>query len=138
MANAETAEKALNEMYNHIMAGISAGTAALDGKVGTAVSVKMGGVDIIKDQLTHPGDNRYQAIGRLVGDSIGVIASISVGGKIKNLTVMKQAAGAYGTSQVIAHSGLGETFAKIYNTYVANAEAFYSKILSDPDYANKI
>ena len=82
MANAETAEKALNEMYNHIMAGISAGTAALDGKVGTAVSVKMGGVDIIKDQLTHPGDNRYQAIGRLVGDSIGVIASISVGGKI--------------------------------------------------------
>lgn len=62
MANAETGENALNEMYNFIMAGISAGTAALDGKVGTAVSVKMGGVDVLKGQLTHPEDNHYEAV----------------------------------------------------------------------------
>ena len=86
MANAEIGEKAFNGMYNSIMAGISAGTAALDGKVGTAVSVKMGGVDVLKGQLTHPKDNHYEAIGRFVGDSISAIGSIVLGGKMKNFT----------------------------------------------------
>ncbi len=138
MANAETGENALNEMYNFIMAGISAGTAALDGKAGTAVSVKMGGVDVLKGQLTHSEENHYEGIGRFVGDSIGVIGSIVLGSKMKNLTVQQKAAGAFGTSQAVANIGLGDTFANLFNTYVANADAFYTKILTDEDYAGKV
>ena len=137
MTNAEFGEKALNEMYDFIMAGISAGTAALDGKVGTAVSVKMGGVDVLKGQLTHPEDNHYEAIGRFVGDSMGVIGSMILGGKMKNLTVQQKAIGAFGTSQAVAKIGFGDAFANLFNTYVANADAFYEKILTDANFASK-
>lgn len=128
----------LDEMYNFIMSGISAGTAALDGKVGTVVSVKMSGVDVAKDVVTHPGENSYQTIGRITGDIIGVVESFVIAKQITNLDVKQKAVATFGGSQAIAHAGLGDTFANLFNTYVANADAFYSKILTDQDYANQV
>ena len=42
MTNVELGEKVLNKMYSYIMSGMSAATAALDGKVGIGFTVWMG------------------------------------------------------------------------------------------------
>ena len=138
MTNAEIGENALNEMYNFIMAGISAGTAALDGKIGTVVSVKMGGVDIAKDQLDNIDENHYEGIGRFVGDAIGVISGFGIAKLVTEMSIGWKASTAFGSGWGIAEMKLGDTFANLFNTYVANADAFYTKILTDQDYANQV
>lgn len=138
MTNAEIGENALNEMYNFIMAGIGAGTAALDGKTGTVVSVKLAGVDVAKAQLEHINENHYEGIGRFVGDAIGVISGFGVAKLVTEMSISWKASTAFGSGWGIAEMTLGDKFAYLFNTYVANADAFYSKILTDQDYAGKI
>ncbi len=140
MTNAEIGEKALNEMYTFIMSGISAATVALEGKAGIFFTVGMGGVDGTKDIAMHPGENHYQAVGRTVGNMINFVGSLASAKYIKSITtsIKAQASGAFVTNETLTHTNLGDTFSNLFNTYVANADAFYSKILSDTNYANTI
>lgn len=138
MANAENGKIALEEMYNLMKAGISAGTTLIGGNLAKGITVWMGGVTAGKNQAMNPEDNHYEAVGRFVGDSIGVLGSLMVGGQLKNLSLKIRATGSATTSQLVAHIGLGDSFASLFNTYVANADAFYTKILTDENYANEI
>jgi hypothetical protein len=138
MTNAEIGEKALNEMYTFIMSGISAASSALEGKPGTGFTVWMGGVDGVKDIVTHPNENHYEAVGRTVGNMIGIVASLCTGNLVKKATIKTKAVTAFGVSKTLAEMSLGDAFANLLNTYVANADAFYSKILSDADYADEV
>ena len=138
MTNAEIGEKVLNEMYTFIMSGMSAATAALEGKMGIVFTVWMGGVDGAKDIAIHPGENHYQAVGRTVGNMISVVTSLGTGNLVKNATLKTKAVTAFGVTESLAKISLGDTFSNLFNTYVANADAFYSKILSDVKYANTI
>lgn len=76
--------------------------------------------------------------GRTVGDMIGVIGTLSSAKYVKSITtsVKGQAGGAAVTNEVISHASLGDSFANLFNTYVANADAFYEKILTDTDFAS--
>ncbi len=138
MTNQEIAEQTLNEMYTFIMSGISAASSTLGGKAGTTFSIWMGGVDGVKDIALHPSDNHYEAVGRTVGNMISVVTSFGAANVLKNYSIKVKAAGAFGTNEAIARTGLGDTFSNLFNTYVANADAFYTKILTDENYASKI
>ncbi len=140
MTNAEIGEKALNEMYTFIMSGISAATVALEGKAGIVFTVGMGGVDGTKDIAMHHDENHYQAVGRTVGNMINFVGSLASAKYIKSITtsIKAQTSGAFVTNETLTHTNLGDTFANLFNTYVANADAFYSKILSDVNYAGTI
>lgn len=63
MSNAETGKNILEDMYSYIMTGMSAASAAVDGKTGTVFTVWMGGVDGFKDIALHPNENHYEAVG---------------------------------------------------------------------------
>ena len=138
MADEPISKTILDEMYNFIMAGISAGTAAVPGQAAVIISVGMSGVDTFKDVAMHPNENTYQRIGRITGDAVGAVLQLEIAKDVKTLSVETQAITAFGSSQTIAHSGLGDTFANLFNTYVANADAFYTKIASDADYAKSV
>ena len=102
MTNAELGEKVLNEMYSYIMSGMSAASAALDGKVGTGFTVWMGGVDGLKDLATHPNENHYEAIGRTIGNMINTVVTLGTATAFKSASVKTKAFIGGSTAQTLA------------------------------------
>ncbi|QKF92739.1 LysM peptidoglycan-binding domain-containing protein [Campylobacter sp. CCUG 57310] len=83
--------------------------------------------------------NSYQAIGKVVGDTITlVIAGKQVDKIFKSGTTLNLLSNG-GTSYVINHySPLGNYMSSIFDTYVRNADEFYTRLYNDKEYRDKI
>ena len=85
------------------------------------------------------GKNSYQAWGKVVGDTISLV----VGGKgidkiFKSGTALNLLSNG-GLSYTVNHfSPLGDYMSDVFDTYVRNADEFYTRLYNDKEYRDKI
>ncbi|WP_299084745.1 LysM domain-containing protein, partial [uncultured Campylobacter sp.] len=128
---AELAKSALEKMYELTMTALNAMTVGAEGVAGTAISVYLGGIDMVFDLAKHPGENHYKGIGRAVGNMLNIPLSITGGMLLKNREMSIRMLGGAGTYQVLTKINLGDMSADFFNTFVANADRFYEEILTN-------
>lgn len=134
----EFGETVLNEIYNFMMATISAGIALAPEVIGKRIVVTRGGLDTYKDFATTSDESHYAQVGRGVGNALNLVLALEAAKVALGLSLPGQATAAFTTSEIISHIGLGNKFASLFDTYVRRADQFYSAIEDDPLYAKAI
>lgn len=129
----------INEMLNVADAIVAAGSSVLPVKSLRYwyINAHSIGMNYIRNNLG--GMNSYQSSGKIVGDTltlfgVGKVASIISKGSI-GLNVSINASGSY----IVNHySPLGDYMSNIYDTYVRNADEFYTRLANDKEYRKEV
>ena len=78
------------------------------------------------------GMNSYQAAGKVVGDTITLIG---IGKIFKSKSVgIEVFTGVTGSVAINLHSPLGDYMSDVFDTYVRNADEFYTRLYNDEEY----